>query len=69
MPFTKAAYLKAPPANYPRKTGKTVIKNAQLPGIAERGAIALQHHGGKSDGKWVGPPSLLQFKNIFIKEL
>jgi hypothetical protein len=49
--------------------GKTVIKNAQLPGIAATGAIALQHHGGKRDGKWVSPPSLLQFKNIFIKEL
>lgn len=49
--------------------GKTVIKNAQLPGIAKTGAIAMQHHGGKQDGKWVGPPSLLQFKNIFIKEL
>ena len=49
--------------------GKTVIKNAQLPGIAKTGAIAFQHHGGKRDGKWVSPPSLLQFKNIFIKEL
>jgi len=29
----------------------------------------MQHHGGKSDGKCTGPPSLLQFKNIFIKEL
>lgn len=49
--------------------GKTVIKNAQLPGIAATGPIALQHHGGKRDGKWVSPPSLLQFKNIFIKKL
>jgi len=49
--------------------GKTVIKNAQLPGIAKTGPIAFQHHGGKKDGKWTGPPSLLQFKNIFIKEL
>jgi hypothetical protein len=49
--------------------GKTVIKNAQLPGIATKGAIAFQHHGGKRNGKWVSPPSLLQFKNIFIKEL
>jgi len=49
--------------------GKTVIKNAQLPGIAVTGPIAFQHHGGKRDGKWVSPPSLLQFKNIFIKEL
>jgi hypothetical protein len=49
--------------------GKTVIKNAQMPGIAAKGAIGLQHHGGKGDGKWNSPPSLLQFKNVFIKEL
>ncbi|UCG57593.1 MAG: DUF1080 domain-containing protein [Phycisphaerales bacterium] len=49
--------------------GKTVIENAQLPGIAPSGPIALQHHGSKRGGKWTSPPSLLQFKNIFIKEL
>lgn len=49
--------------------GKTVIENAQLPGIAKTGRIAMQHHGGKRDGKWVSPPSLLQFKNIYIKAL
>jgi hypothetical protein len=49
--------------------GIKVIDNAQLPGIAESGPIALQHHGGKRNGKWNSPPSLLQFKNIFIKEL
>ena len=49
--------------------GKTVIPDAQLPGIASRGALALQHHGGQRDGQWTGPPSLLQFKNIYIKEL
>lgn len=49
--------------------GKTVIENAQMPGIASKGAVGLQHHGGKRDGKWISPPSLLQFKNIFIKEL
>ncbi len=48
---------------------KLVIENAQLPGIAKSGRLALQHHGGKRDGQWTGPPSLLQFKNIFIKEL
>jgi len=37
---------------------KTVIHWAQLPGIPERGAIALQHHGDP-----------VQFANIFIKEL
>jgi hypothetical protein len=38
--------------------GQTVIENAQLPGIAERGPIALQHHGDP-----------IQFANIYIKEL
>ena len=49
--------------------GKKVIDKAQLPGIAATGPIAFQHHGGKRNGKWTGPPSLLQFKNIYIKEL
>jgi hypothetical protein len=49
--------------------GKTVIPDAQLPGIAARGAVALQHHGGMRDGQWVSPPSLVQFKNIYVKEL
>lgn len=47
----------------------TVIPDAQLPGIAARGALALQHHGAMRDGEWAGPPSLLQFKNIYIKQL
>lgn len=47
----------------------TVIENAQLPGIDERGPIALQHHGRQVDGEWVGSPSIVQFRNIFIKEL
>ncbi len=38
--------------------GKTVIENAQLPGVPADGPIALQHHG-----------SALEFKNISIKEL
>ncbi|MBI1314144.1 DUF1080 domain-containing protein [bacterium] len=49
--------------------GTTVIKNAQLPGIPERGPIALQHHGSKRDGEWSSPPALVQFRNISIKEL
>jgi hypothetical protein len=48
---------------------KTVIPRAEIPGLPARGRIALQHHGSKKDGKWEGPPSLLQYKNIFIKEL
>ena len=48
--------------------GIKVINRAQLPGIAACGPIALQHHGGKnSQGQWNSPPSLLQFKNIYIK--
>ncbi len=46
-----------------------VIENAQLPGIPQIGAIGLQHHGHKENGEWVSPPSLLQFRNISIKEL
>ncbi len=49
--------------------GKKVVDGAQLPGIPPRGPIALQHHGSMRDGKWVSPPSLVQFKNIYIKEL
>ena len=49
--------------------GQTVIDNAQLPGVPEEGPIALQHHGGMRDGKLVGSSSLVQFRNISIKEL
>ena len=49
--------------------GKAVIPGAQIPGLPVRGRIGLQHHGGMREGKWNSPPSLLQFKNIFIKEL
>jgi len=38
--------------------GKTVIREAKLPGLPERGPIALQHHGDS-----------IQFANIYIKEL
>jgi Domain of Unknown Function (DUF1080) len=49
--------------------GEEVLTSAQLPGVAPRGPIALQHHGEKKNGTWVGPPSLVQFRNILIKEL
>jgi len=49
--------------------GERVIEGAALPEVPARGRLALQHHGGKRDGKWTGPPSLVQFRNIFIKEL
>ncbi len=38
--------------------GKRVLENAQLPGVAKRGRIALQNHGDP-----------IQFANIYIKEL
>jgi hypothetical protein len=49
--------------------GKTVIPGATIPDLPARGRIALQHHGGKQGGQWNSPPSLLQFKNIYVKEL
>jgi hypothetical protein len=38
--------------------GQRVLEDAQLPGVAPRGPIALQHHGDP-----------IEFANIFIKEL
>ena len=50
--------------------GITVIPGATIPTLPDRGRLAFQHHGGKNkDGEWTGPPSLVQFKNIYIKEL
>ncbi len=49
--------------------GEEVLGNAQLPDIPARGPVALQHHGAKKGGVWVSPPSLVQFRNISIKEL
>lgn len=49
--------------------GRTVIDNARLPGLDPRGAVGLQHHGGMRDGKWNSPPALVQFRNIYVKEL
>lgn len=49
--------------------GTVVIPGARIADLPARGKIALQHHGGKRNGAWTGPPSLIQFKNIFIKEL
>jgi hypothetical protein len=41
-----------------RLNGQTVLENAQLPGVPDRGPIALQHHGHS-----------IQFANIYVKEL
>ena len=51
--------------------GEEVISNAELPGVPPEGPIALQHHGSYNakTGQWTGPPSLVQFRNIAIKEL
>jgi hypothetical protein len=49
--------------------GHIVIEDAQLPGVEERGPIGLQHHGNKVDGEWTSSPSLMQFRNIYIREL
>jgi hypothetical protein len=49
--------------------GEKVISEAQLPGVPARGPILLQHHGGKKGGVWVSPPSLVQFRNISIREM
>ena len=49
--------------------GKTVIDGAKLSDLPAKGPITLQHHGSKRDGKWTSPPALVQFKNIFVKEL
>src|SRR5262245_31326112 len=50
--------------------GKTVIPGATIPDLPARGRLAFQHHGGKDkQGAWSGPPSLVQFKNIYLKEL
>jgi hypothetical protein len=50
--------------------GEEVIANAQLPGMPPEGPLALQHHGSWNEktASWNGPPSLVQFKNIYIKE-
>ncbi|WP_337176460.1 DUF1080 domain-containing protein [Paludisphaera sp.] len=50
--------------------GVVVIDGAEIPDLPPRGRLALQHHGGKnSAGEWTGPPSLVQFRNIAIREL
>jgi hypothetical protein len=49
--------------------GETVIENAPLPGLPARGPIGLQHHGSWRDGRWTSPPSLVQFRNLRIREL
>jgi hypothetical protein len=47
----------------------TVLEHAELPGLPARGRLALQHHGSMKDGQWTSSPSLVQFRNIYIREL
>jgi hypothetical protein len=49
--------------------GKLVLPGVTIPGLPERGPIALQHHGSQKDDQWTSPPSLLQFRNVFVREL
>ncbi|MGB8168574.1 MAG: DUF1080 domain-containing protein [Chthoniobacteraceae bacterium] len=49
--------------------GQTVIPTYAIPGLPAHGPIGLQHHGAMKDGVWTSPPALVQFRNIFIKEL
>lgn len=49
--------------------GIRVIDDALIPDIPSEGPIGLQHHGSKKDGEWVSPPSLVQFRNVYIREL
>ncbi len=49
--------------------GIQVLPGVKIPGLPESGRIALQHHGSKKNGQWTSPPALVQFRNIFIREL
>lgn len=46
-----------------------VIDRIHLNEMPESGPIGLQHHGATRDGEWSSPPALVQFRNIYIKEL
>jgi hypothetical protein len=51
--------------------GQTVIPKWNPPGLPAEGPIGLQHHGGPKNaaGVYTGIPALLQYRNIFVKEL
>jgi len=51
--------------------GIVVINNALMPGLDIKGPIGFQHHGGvdENTGKLKGASSLVQFRNIWIKEI
>jgi hypothetical protein len=50
--------------------GKEIIADAPLPEWHKEGPIGLEHCGSLDPrGRWKDPPSLVQFRNIAIKEL
>ena len=51
--------------------GITILENVPYPGMNVMGPIGMQHHGGinPKTGKLQGASSLVQFRNIWIKEL
>jgi len=51
--------------------GQTVLDKAKLPDVPASGALALQSHGGYDPVKkeWSSASSLVQFRNIYIREL
>ncbi len=51
--------------------GQRVIDHALIPGLPPRGPIGFQHHGGRdpATGRLDPASSLVQFRNVWIKEL
>ncbi|NOR76529.1 MAG: DUF1080 domain-containing protein [Draconibacterium sp.] len=54
-----------------KNNGIIVINNAFYPGLDVDGPIGFQHHGGvdTKTGKLKGASSLVQFRNVWIKEI
>lgn len=53
------------------KNNGIIVINALYPGLDVQGPIGFQHHGGvdAKTGKLKGASSLVQFRNVWIKEL
>jgi len=54
-----------------KNNGIVVIPSITLPDLPAEGPLGLQHHGGPKgpDGKYTGIPALVQFRNVFVREL
>jgi hypothetical protein len=54
-----------------KNNGVVVIPSITLPDLPAEGPLGLQHHGGPKgpDGQYTGIPALVQFRNIFVREL